>query len=972
MSNEKLSPRPEPVDAKVYAPSMLEDAWYAWWNDNGFFHPEPNPDRESHTIMIPLPNVTGALHLGHALNNSIQDSITRCRRMQGYEALWVPGCDHAGIATQSVVERRIFEEEGLTRHDVGRKAMLERIWIWKDEYMNRILGQLRRMGCSLDWERTNFTMSRKLSRAVRTVFLALFKDGLIYRGKRLINWSVGVQTALSNDELEHHDVNTSMWEIHYPVVGQPGRSITVATTRPETMLGDTAVAVHPEDDRHKDLIGKTVLLPLMEREIPVIADDILADPEKGTGAVKVTPAHDFNDYECGLRHDLPMVNILCPDGTLNENAGKYAGLDAVTDGRNQVLKDLEQQELLGKIEPLTHSVAHCYRSGKVVEPYLSDQWFVKMDKLVELARKCFLDGQVRFFPERRGDDYLRWLDNTPDWCISRQIWWGHRIPIWYCTDCCPEIELDAEGDPKPIPSAAKPIVPDSDDPDASPAACPECGGTHLVQDPDVLDTWFSSQLWPISTLGWPDKTADLDYFYPTNVLVTARDILALWVARMIMMGMEFMDGVTPFHHVYIHGTILDESGNIMSKSRGNGFDPVRVIEGGSDEITGKFAPAPDIPAHRVEHYKVYGADALRYGILSLTTGFNQNLKLSVRRAQRDGGGDVPEYDVEVPIFEEGRRLANKIWQAVKGVILPNLEGFTPAETASPEPEDRWIISRLSQGVAEVTEHFEEYHLGEICDVIYHLFWDDVCSTYLEATKPRLWGQHGEESRRHAQTTVLRVIDAILRLLHPIMPFITEALWQELRPILEAAGESDLCEALIAGPWPDASRYTVDHELEEAAQLALDVTKNLNAVRSELPGVGPGMTLPEVLLSCDQAQHLERIEPFWPLIRRLAKVETLTNTDSQTPPDASAVAVAPPLRMFVPLAGLVDVAAESERLGKKMVKLEKEITGLEKKLANESFVARAPADVVARSRERLDEARCAKDALQAQLDRLSEM
>ncbi|MFH2005952.1 MAG: valine--tRNA ligase [bacterium] len=973
MTDKTLTQRPEPADTKQYDPQLIEEPWYQWWDENRFFHPEPNPDRKPHTIMIPLPNVTGLLHLGHALNNSIQDAVTRCRRMQGYEALWLPGCDHAGIATQSVVERRLHEEEGLTRHDLGREKLLERIWAWKDEYMGRILGQLRRMGASCDWERTNFTMSDKLSRALRKVFVDFFHEGLIYRGKRLINWSVGVQTALSNDELEHHEIDTFFWDLNYPVKGEPGRFITVATTRPETMLGDTAVAVHPDDERYRDLVGKTVILPLMDREIPVIADELLADPEKGTGAVKVTPAHDFNDYECGLRHDLPQINILNPDGTLNANAGRYEGLQATTEARDRVVGDLKALGVLGKIEPLSHSVAHCYRSGTVVEPYLSDQWFVKMDTLVDLARKCFVeDRQVKFFPERRGDDYLRWLDSTPDWCISRQIWWGHRIPIWYCLDCHPDIELGADGEPLPIPSDAVPIVSRRTDPWANPSTCPTCGGGRLVQDPDVLDTWFSSQLWPLSTLGWPDDTEDLRYFYPTNVLITARDILALWVARMIMMGMKFMDGVTPFHHVYIHGTILDETGNIMSKSRGNGFDPVKVIEGGMDEIRGKFEPAPGIPTHRVEHYKIYGADALRYGILSLTTGLNQSLKLSVRRDPRQGEGEVPHFDVEVPIFEEGRRLANKLWQAFRGVILPNLEGLsTRPPDASGNPEDRWILSRLGGAVADVTANNEIYHLGETCDRIYHVFWDDYCSRYLEVIKPRLWGNEGEASKHHAQHTMLSFADAILRLLHPLMPFVTEALWQELRPSLATAFGTEPPDAIIVAPWPQAADYPVDEALEETTRLVQEVTTAINSIRADVPGVAPGQTLPSVVLCAESPDQLAPLRELWPGIRRLAKVEQVTEGDLEHPPPKSAAAVAPPIRIFVPLEGLIDVGAEQVRLSKKIDKLQKQADGLERKLGNEKFVSRAPAEVVEKDRTWLEETRQSIALLQDQLARLSD-
>ena len=974
MTKPSLTPRPEPVDAKQYDPSLIEEAYYRWWDENKLFHPEPTPGKEPHTIMIPLPNVTGMLHLGHALNNSLQDAVTRCRRMQGCETLWLPGTDHAGIATQSVVERRLWEEKRVTRYDLGREEMLRRIWAWKDEYQSRILSQLRRMGASCDWDRTEFTMSPRLSRAVRRTFLELFREGLIYRGQRLINWSVGVQTALSNDELEHHEVDTFFWDLHYPLTEDPSRVITVSTTRPETMLGDTAVAVHPSDERYKDLVGKTVRLPLADRDIPIIADEILPDPEKGTGAVKVTPAHDFNDYECGKRHGLPMINILNTDGTLNSNAGRYAGLKAVEEARARVVEDLKAEGRLGKVEPLRHSVAHCYRSGTIVEPYLSDQWFVKMDSLVELAKKCYLeDRQVTFFPPRRGDDYLRWLDSTPDWCISRQIWWGHRIPIWYCLDCHPNIELDPSGDPRPIPSDARPVVPGSDDPEATPEACPVCGGKRLVQDPDVLDTWFSSQLWPLSTLGWPDETEDLKFFYPTSVLITARDILALWVARMIMMGMKFRGGVTPFRHVLIHGTILDEMGNIMSKSRGNGFDPVKVIEGGSDEIKGKSEPAPGIPTHRVEHYKVYGADALRYGVLGLTAGFNQNLKMSVRRTPREGSeGALPHFDVEVPVFEEGRRLSNKMWQAFRGVVLPNVQDLSPApEGESPFPEDRWILSRVGSAVAEVTANMAEYRIGESTDRLYHLFWDDFCSYYLEVVKPRLWGTEEESGRGQAQRCLLRASDAILKMLHPIMPFVTEALWQDLLPALAAAGLAAPGSALMTAPWPESKSFARDAALEAATALAQQVTSAINSIRSEVPGVPPGQALPEVVL-CAEPEGMEALVSLGPLygaISRLAKVSKIREGEIGSPPSQSAAAVASPLRIFLPLAGLIDLPAERARLQKKIDKLAKASEGLERKLSNPAFVEGAPADIVEKERGRLAENRQAISLLEAQLARL---
>ncbi len=1001
------SPKPELSikQTDVFEPSELEEPIYKWWEESGFFRGEVDPQREPFTIVIPPPNVTGALHLGHALNNTLQDILIRKARMEGYSTLWLPGTDHAGIATQAVVEKRLWEEEKKTRYDLGREAMIQRIWQWKEEYEARILGQLRKLAASADWSRTQFTMSPQLSRAVRYVFIALFKEGLIYRGKRLINWSVGIQTALSNDELVYKTVEGNFWYINYPIKELPGQYIQVATTRPETMLGDTAVAVHPNPreelykrlkeaekkgdsdriealkerierdlprlEKYAQLIGKTAVLPLLNREIPIIGDPELADPEKGTGAVKVTPAHDPNDYACGLRNNLPMINILNPDGTLNENAGPYAGLFGQTEGRKKVVEDLQKLGLIEKIEPIQHEVAHCYRSNIPVEPYLSNQWFVKMEPLVQLAKQCYLDGQLQFFPKHRGKDYMRWLDSTPDWCISRQLWWGHRIPIWYCLDCNPQIQLDDSGEPigYTIPENAEPIVPDLEDPYTDPARCPTCGSHKIVQDPDVLDTWFSSQLWPLSTLGWPEETEDLNYFYPTDVLVTGRDIIALWVARMVMMGMKFRSQ-TPFKYVLIHGTVQDERGDIMSKSRGNGFDPVRVIEGGSDTIKGR-EPLGEIPAHRVEHYPLYGSDALRYGLISLTLGNPQDLRLQIVRTPRKSKGELPEYDVSIPKFEEGRRFGNKIWQASWGVIFRQCQGYTP-DTTVETLEDRWLYHKLKVGLQKVEEAFRQFDLGAAVDHLYTLFWDDFCSWYLEVVKPRLWGKFGEKSKAQAQTHLVNGLDILLRLLHPFMPTITEALWQKLQEIKAESGQRDEAPALIVAKWPNLDEFQLDPEAERATQLLQKITAAVNQMRAQQPSITQKTQLPLLLVKGENAEELELAKKFLPPLLPFLRIDRVEVGSEIEVPTLAATGMAQTLQLFLPLEGLIDVEAEIKRLSKQLQSSEKNIQRLEKQLQNKNFLERAPKEIIQQTKERLELEKTTAQKLKEQLQQLEKI
>lgn len=990
-----------------YSPQEIESKWYQFWQQNKFFHSVPDA-RPHYSIVIPPPNVTGALHLGHALNNSIQDVLIRFHRMLGENACWIPGTDHAGIATQSVVERELYKKEGKTRHDIGRPALLERIWQWKEMFGNRIIDQLKKLGCSCDWDRTCFTMEEKLSQAVRIVFLRLFQEELIYRGKRLINWCPGCRTALSNDELNYREVQSNLWHIRYPIKGT-SEFIIVATTRPETMLGDTAVAVSSQDTRYQTLIGKTCILPLMDREIPIISDDILADPTKGTGAVKVTPAHDPNDYACGLRNHLPMINILNEDGTLNANAGKFQGMKA-QEARQKIVEELTTLNLLVKIEPHLHDVAHCYRSDDIVEPFLSDQWFVKMQPLVELARQAVLNKEVTFFPQKREEDYLRWLDQTPDWCISRQIWWGHRIPIWYCRDCHPEIELAGNGEPIRIPGHAIPILPSQDDPKNSPLVCPICHQHNLVQDPDVLDTWFSSQLWPLSTFGWPNQTQDLAYYYPTNVLVTARDIIALWVARMVMMGMKF-GGKKPFSHVFIHGTIQDENGDIMSKSRGNGFDPVKIIEGGSDHIRGK-APLKNIPAERMEYYPVYGCDALRFGLMSMTSGQGQDIRILVQRTERTNQTDTPtqskdtadksktaatiqskdnvnhnpqqttgevndkqakesaqpdnlkHYDVEIPLFEEGRRFCNKIWQAAHGVIFRNCEGLQRPAQPSPYLEDIWLSDLIHHLVADSISQLQEYRIGDLCNALYHFFWDDFCSWYLEIAKPRLWGEQGEASKQYAQVMLADTLETFLRLLHPIMPFLTEELWQTLQTCL---GTADKNKACTNSQWPKAEQFIANSTVRKSMDLAREITTAINNIRAEQK-LKPGQKLPKAIFVGPQTT-LDTLQNLLAGISRLSKVEQIDLLPTLEKPPHTAMRMVADICVYIPLEGVIDFAKEREKLEKELNKVKQQIESLEKKLANPDYTSRAPSHVVARERERLADFQKMVQQLQLELQAL---
>jgi valyl-tRNA synthetase len=863
-----------------FEPAGVEARWYREWDSGGFFGSSPDESRKPYTIVIPPPNVTGVLHMGHALNISLQDIVIRFRRMQGWNALWVPGTDHAGIATQNVVEKMIAKE-GLTRDQLGREKFLERVWQWKDEHGAKILEQLKRLGSSCDWSRTRFTMDEGLSRAVRHAFVRLFNDGLIYRGNRLIHWCPRCRTALSDDEVESEQDKGHLWHLRYPVKGARDRHVVVATTRPETMLGDTAVAVNPADERYKDLVGLTLVLPLLEREIPVIADEAV-DPRFGTGAVKVTPAHDPADFEIGERHGLERISVMAADASMNENAGPFSGLDRFT-ARGKVVEALEAKGLVEKVEPHEHSVPHCYRCATIVEPRLSDQWFVRMKELARPAIEAANRGKLRFHPPRWEREYMRWLEGVRDWCISRQIWWGHRIPIWTCRDC--EKVIAAVEEPK---------------------ACPQCQSTDLAQDPDVLDTWFSSALWPFSTLGWPEDTTDLEYYYPTSTLITDRGILYFWVARMVMMGLRLMRNV-PFTDVYVHGTVLDEIGRKMSKSLGNGIDPIEMIE-------------------------AYGADAVRASLVLLTSE-GQDVRLAPSK------------------FEMGRNFANKVWNAARFAV-GRLAEKPPSGPPSPEHlalSDRWILSRLQRAVKTATEAFEAFRYHEAVRTVYEFVWNEFCAWYVELVKFRL---KDEGSGADAARSVLaHVLDRSLRLLHPICPFLTEELWSRLGEIvktreIETGGAPAPSGHLLHARWPEASDSLLDAEAEDTFSLLMEIVTSVRNVRSQR-NVPPKDEVP-VAVSCRDEATAGAVSPHVHVVENLARARPVTVGVGLDRPEGAATAVLDRAQVYVPIA--VDVEAEREHLAKQLEKEQKFLQKIEGKLHNQQYLERAPRDVVDRDRK----------------------
>jgi valyl-tRNA synthetase len=854
---------------KTYDPKEHESRIYAIWETSGAFHAEPRPDRRPFTIMIPPPNVTGILHMGHVLNNSLQDVLIRARRMQGYEALWQPGTDHAGIATQNVIEKEL-RKEGKSRHDLGREAFVERVWAWREEKGNYILEQLRRLGASCDWARTRFTMEPAMSAAVTHVFVSLYDKGLVYRGTYIVNWCPRCNTVISDEEVNNAETAGHIWHIRYPLEG--GGTVTVATTRPETMLGDTAVAIHPEGPKTLHLKGKTAILPFLNRKLPIIEDDYV-DPEFGAGALKVTPAHDPNDFEIGKRHGLEAINIFTEDAKVNEAGGEFQGLDRF-EARKRIVERLEAMGLLEKIEDHRYALGRCQRCDTIVEPRVSTQWFVNMKPLAEPALDAYRRGEVTFVPERWGKVYTNWMENIRDWPISRQLWWGHRIPVWYCDGCEKQI-------------AAR----------ETPPACPQCGGKELRQDPDVLDTWFSSWLWPFTTLGWPQDTPELRYFYPTQWLATSPDIIFFWVARMIMAGIEFT-GKVPFPTVYLHGTVRDTKGRRMSKSLGNSPDPIDLMD-------------------------TYGADALRFSMVALTP-LGQDIQFDAKKT------------------ELGRNFANKIWNAAR-FLLMNLEDYQPGSGKSEAPADladRWILSRLDRVTAEVSRGLDEDRFGETAWLLYDFLWKEVCDWYLELAKVRLYGTD-KAARRAAQATALEVFGTSLALLHPFLPYLTEVIWSYL------PGRGTSGELLIRAPWPKPGGREDDGAEREIAVLRTAVTCIRN-IRADM-NVPPGSEVRVLVKGAGEpAAMLSRNEPS---LRALARVGALSISANTAKPPHSASAVAEGMEIYIPLEGLVDLEAEKKRLEKKRADLEKGLATVVAKLSNQDFIARAPAEVVQAEAER---------------------
>ena len=898
---------------KVYDPSIVEDKWYKFWEQGKYFHADAHTDKPTYTIVIPPPNVTGMLTMGHILNNTIQDLLIRWKKMQGFETLWMPGTDHAGIATQNKVEQAL-REEGLTRHDLGREKFLERVWEWKEKYGGIILKQLRKLGAACDWDREAFTMNETLSRAVREVFVSLYEKGLIYRGRRLINWCPACHTALADEEVENRDEQGGFWSIAYPLADGDGE-IVVVTTRPETMLGDTGVAVHPDDDRYKHLIGKKVRLPLVGREIPIIADEH-ADPELGSGAVKITPAHDFNDFEVGQRHSLDLVNVLNPDGTMSAKAGVYAGLDRFK-ARKKVLADLEAQGFLRQTEMKNISVPRCYRSGDVVEPYMSDQWFVKMKPLAEPAIEAVRSGKIRFHPKHWEETYFHWMENIRDWCISRQIWWGHRIPAWYCEK--DHITISCE----------------------TPGACVECGSTNLRQDEDVLDTWFSSWLWPFSTLGWPDETEDLKKFFPTDTLATGPDIIFFWVARMIMASLEFM-GEVPFKDVYFNGMIRDLKGRKMSKSLGNSPDPLWLFDGASKEEVKEFAKAN---TSAKEGIPAYGADAVRLTLLYSTPL----------------GGDI-RFDQASS--ELGQKFANKLWNASRFVLMNVSDGKNLLNVDEiPESEldlaDRWILSRLHKAIHVINRALQNFKLNDATHALHSFVWTEYCDWYVELAKNRLYDENNPRGQQIARSIALHLLDNILRLLHPFMPFITEEIWHAL-----PGGANDQ-ESIMHCTYPVENKKWQDKEAEREMTLLQQVIGAIRNIRGEM-NVPPAKEA-ELIVSTDDEEKLLVLRKNAVAIQKLARISRIH--DNQARPTPAASAVVQGIELFLPLAELIDVEVERARLDKEISRLVNQLESLEKKLANENFISRAPKEVVEKEQQKKADWQNNLQKLQKSLDTL---
>jgi valyl-tRNA synthetase len=875
---------------KAYSPAEVERRWYRFWEDNKLFHADENKDGDHFSIVIPPPNVTGNLHMGHALNNTMQDILIRYHRMKGHNTLWVPGMDHAGIATQNVVERKLAEE-GTDREALGREKFVERVWEWKEQYGGNIINQLKRLGASCDWDRERFTMDEGLSRAVKEVFVRLYEEGLIYRDHYIINWCPRCHTALADLEVEHEDKDSHLYYVRYPLADGGGH-LTVATTRPETMMGDTAVAVNPEDPRFKDFIGKEVLLPVLKRPLPVIADSYV-DMEFGTGSLKITPAHDPNDFEIGQRHGLPSIKCIDDDGRMNAEAGPYQGQDRF-ECRKNLLKDLEAEGLLEKVEDYQHAVGHCYRCKTVVEPNLSKQWFVKIKPLAEKAIKAVETGATKIVPRNWEKTYFEWMYNIRDWCVSRQLWWGHRIPAYYCSDCN-ELMVARE----------------------KPTACTACQSNNIEQETDVLDTWFSSALWPFSTLGWPDQTKDLAAYYPTSVLITGFDILFFWVARMMMMGLWFMKEV-PFTDVYIHALVRDADGQKMSKSKGNVIDPLEVMDR-------------------------FGTDAFRFTLTALA-------------AQ---GRDVRLSDERIDGYS---KFVNKLWNAARFTLMNLDEDVRPLEPGQNGYflADAWILSRISTVAADVEKHLAGYHFDRAAGDLYQFVWHEFCDWYLELIKPVLYGDD-EEAKARTQSVLAHVLSVILRLLHPIIPFVTEEIWHKL-PMVDGS--------VMVAPFPTAEDGRPDPDAEKKMAVIQGVITAVRNIRGEM-NVPPSQKIQTIMMS-DNAFSREVIQGHQEFILSLIRGDSVEVTEPKEKPKGVAAQVAGDVEVLVKLAGLIDFDEEARRLEKEIAKVEKEMAVGQKKLSNQGFLNKAPADVVAKQKEKVADLQVRLDKLSQNLERVSSL
>ena len=855
---------------KIYAPHDIEEKWYKYWRDKDYFHADDTSDKPPYSIVIPPPNITGSLHIGHALNNTLQDTLIRWRRMQGYNTLWMPGTDHAGIGTEIIMERQLAAW-GTDRDELGREKFIERMWDWKDETHATIIDQLYQLGCSCDWERERFTMDEGLSRAVCTAFVKLYDAGLIYRDANLVNWCPHCRTVISNLEVEPVEIDGNFYHINYPIKDSE-ESVEIATTRPETMLGDTAVAVHPEDTRYQHLIGKTAILPILGRELPIIADEYV-DLEFGTGALKVTPAHDPNDYEIGQRHELEQVNILNPDGSLNENAGtKYQGMDRF-ECREALIEDLRAQGHLLKVVPHPHAVGHHDRCNQVIEPYISPQWYLNVKPLAERAIEATKRGEIVFLPEREERRFYQWMENIEPWPISRQRWWGHKLPVWHCDDC------------NEITVAVTP-----------PSQCDHCNSEKIWQDEEVLDTWFSSGLWPFSTMGWPDDTECLKTFYPTSVLVTAWDILFFWVVRMAMLGLQCMDEV-PFRRVYLHPLVADEHGQKQSKSKGNAIDPVPTIH-------------------------EYGADAFRFALVFSAV---PNPYIALAESQ----------------IEAGKRFANKIWNASR-LLMMNLDDFQPGQPTDLILCDQWIRSRYNTTVETVTICLEEFRFSDAAHTLYEFLWHEFCDWYVELIKQRLYYTDDPTAKHTAQAVASEILEGTMRMLHPIMPFITEEIWQRL------PHEGD---SIMIAAWPQPQAAETDAKAEEAMQTIMDVIDAIRSVRGEM-NVPPSSEV-EIRIQSPNPETAklltEHLEEYLPAFTRFSQISI---AEHQEKPAAAAVAVISDIVIYIPLAGIIDIEKEKDRLQKRLDKVLKELTGTQKTLDNPKFIDRAPEAVVEQKRARL--------------------